>query len=74
MDELPTDTVVTVDRARISPSDAVPHGANPAELFDIQMDELTGMLAFITPDRFSRLQGTELVQPQPPQNPADRGW
>ena len=53
MDELPTDTVVTIDRARISPGDAMPHRTDPAELFDIEMDELTRMLAFITPDRFT---------------------
>jgi hypothetical protein len=67
VDELPTDAVVTVDRARISPGDAVAHRADPAELFDIEMDELAWSLAFITPDWFSRLQGTELVQPQPTQ-------
>jgi len=39
MDELPTDAVVTVDRARVSPGNAVAHGADPAELFDIKMDE-----------------------------------
>src|SRR5439155_22056878 len=65
MDELPTDAVVTVDRARISPGDAVAHRADSAELFDIEMDELARMLAFITPYRFGRLQGTELVQSQP---------
>ena len=74
MDELPTDAVVTVDRARISPGDAVSHRADPAELFDIEMDKLAWVLAFITPDRFSRLQGTELVQSQATQNPADGGW
>jgi hypothetical protein len=39
MNELPTDAVVTVDCARISPSDAVAHRADPPELFDIEMDE-----------------------------------
>src|SRR5208283_3246838 len=73
MDELPTDAVVTVDGARISSGDAVPDGANPAELFDIEMDELARMLAFIAPDRFGRLQGTELVQAEPTQNTADGG-
>ena len=70
MDALPTDAVVTVDRARISSGDAVAHRPNPAELFNIEMDELAWSLAFITPDWFSRLQGTELVQPQPTRNPA----
>jgi len=44
MDELPTDAVVTVDGARISSGDVVPDGADPAELFDIEMDELARML------------------------------
>jgi hypothetical protein len=49
------------DRARISPGDAVPHGADPAELLDIDMDELARVLALITPDWFGRLQGTQLA-------------
>jgi hypothetical protein len=64
---------VTVDGARISSGDAVPDGADPAELFDIEMDEFARMLAFIAPDRFGRLQGTELVQAEPTQNTADGG-
>jgi hypothetical protein len=51
----------------------VAHRADPPELFDIEMDELARMLAFITPDRFGRLQGTELVQSQTAENTADRG-
>jgi hypothetical protein len=55
MDEFPTDAVVTVDRATVSPGNAVAHRADPAELFDIEMDELARALAFIAPYRFSRL-------------------
>ena len=40
MDELPADAEMAVDYARISPGDAVSHGADPAELLDIEMDEL----------------------------------
>ena len=58
----------------MSSGDAVPDGADPAELLDIEMDELARMLAFIAPDRFGRLQGTELVQAEPTQNTADGGW
>src|SRR5262249_61015918 len=65
MDELPTDAVVTVNRARISPGDTVAHRHDPAELFDIEMDELARVVAFIAPYRFGRLQDTELVQSQP---------
>ena len=62
-DKLPTDAVVAIDRAGISPGDAMAHGADAAELFDIEMDELARFFAFITPDRFGRLQGTKPVQP-----------
>jgi hypothetical protein len=54
--------------------DAVPDGTDAAELFDVEMDELAGLLAFIAIDRFGRLQGTELVQSKPTQNAADGGW
>lgn len=54
--------VVTVDHARMSSGDAVPDGADPTELLDIDVDELARLLAFVAPDRFSRLQGTQLVQ------------
>jgi hypothetical protein len=47
------------------------HGADPAELFDIQMDQLARLLAFIAPDRFGQLKRTELVQPQPAKNAAN---
>ena len=74
MDELPADAVVTVDCARISPGDAMSDRANSAELLDIDVDELTRLLAFIAPDRFSRLQGAQLIQPQPTLNAANGCW
>jgi hypothetical protein len=74
MDELPTDTVVTVDRARMSSGNAVPYGADSAELLDVDVDQLTWGLALITPNRFRGLQGTQLIQAEPTQNTADGGW
>ena len=50
------------------------HGADPAELLDIEVDELARVLPLIAPDRFGRLQGTQCIQPQPTQNTADGGW
>src|SRR6478736_5814781 len=61
VDELPADAEMAVDRARISPGDAVPHRADPAELLDIEMDELAGMLPFIAAHRFGRF---EVFQPR----------
>ena len=43
------------------------------ELFNIEVDELARILAFIAPDRFGRLQGIELIQPQSTQNTTDGG-
>src|SRR5262245_55045425 len=74
MDELPTDAAETVDRGRISPGDAVSDRADAAELLDVEMDELARVLALIASDRFSRLQGTQLVQSQSTQYAADRSW
>ena len=52
----------------------MPDGADAAELLDIDVDELARVLALIAPDRFGRLQGTQLIQAQPTQNTADGGW
>jgi len=54
VDELPTDAVVTVDHARMSSSDAT-YGADPAELLDVDVDELARVLALIASNGFSRL-------------------
>src|SRR5262249_20333081 len=74
MDELPADADVTVDDARSSSGNAVPDGADPAEFFDIEMDEFAWRLAFIAADRFGRLQGAELVEPTPFEDATDGCW
>ncbi len=56
VNELPADAEMTVDRARMSSGDAVPHRANPAELLDVEMDELAGVLALIAAHRIGRFQ------------------
>jgi hypothetical protein len=45
VDLLPTDAEVAIDHAGLSPGDAMPHGANAAELLDVDVDELTGVFA-----------------------------
>lgn len=47
--------------------------ADPAELLDIKMDELAGMLPLIAAHGFW-LQGAQLVQAQSAQNTADSRW
>ena len=61
-----THTLTCYGRRAAQTCDAVAHRADLAELFDIEMDGLARMLAFITPYRFGRLQGTELVQSSQP--------
>jgi hypothetical protein len=72
VDELPADAEVAIDHARASSGDAMSHGADSTELFDVDMDELSWMLALVTANGF-RLQGAELVQAQPAQNTTDGG-
>ena len=50
MDELPTDTMVAVDRARMSSGNAVPYGADTAELLDVDVDKLARVFALIAAD------------------------
>jgi hypothetical protein len=59
MNEFPADTEMAVDDASSASGDAMRDGADFAELFDIE----ARLLAFVAPDQFSRLQGTQLVQP-----------
>ena len=39
-----------------------------------EREKIARMLALIAPDRFGRLQRAQLVQSQPPQDPANSGW
>jgi hypothetical protein len=58
----------------MSSGNAVPYGADTAELLDVDVDELTWGLALVAPNRFRELQGTQLIQAEPTQNTADGGW
>ena len=74
MDVLPTDAEVAIDHARLASRDAMTDGADAAELLNTDMDEFAGILPLVAPNRFGRLQGTELIQAQPTQHAADRRW
>ena len=71
MDELPADAMVAIDRAGIPPGDAMSHRADPAELLDVEVDKLAGVLALIAADRLGRLQRGQPIQPEPAQDAAD---
>src|SRR5262245_7945336 len=49
-------------------ADAVTDLIEPAELFDVDVDHLTGLLTLIAAHRLSRLQCTELIEPAPSQD------
>jgi hypothetical protein len=66
VDILPTDAEATIDNAGMSAGDAMLNEADATELFNVKMDQLTQVFAFIAPDRFGRLQGAELVEAEPP--------
>src|SRR5947209_1773387 len=51
--------------------DAMADAVDPAELLDVDVDHLTRMLALVAARRFARLQCTDLVEPEPPQDAAD---
>jgi hypothetical protein len=70
MDELPTNTEVTIDHTGLSACDPMTHGTNPAELLDIEMDEFARILALIAANRL-RLESAQLVQAQSTQNPTN---
>ncbi len=73
MDELPADTEVAVDDAGLASGDAMTNGADFAELFDIDMDELARMLALVATNGLGRLEALRL-QAQPTKNATHGRW
>jgi hypothetical protein len=72
MHKLPADAEMLVDDAGPAAGDAMSHGADFPELFDVEMEQFTWVLALIASDGLW-LQGAEFVQTQSSQNPADAG-
>src|SRR5215469_15751257 len=52
---------------------AMPYAVESAELFDIDMDDFTRMLPFISAHRLGRFESFHRVEAQPPQDPAYGG-
>ena len=72
---LPARPLATGARVALAGSIAGDAMADPvelAELFDVDVNQLTRVLALITPDWLDRLQRREPVEAQSPQDPADR--
>ena len=55
------------------PGDAVARLLETRECLDVQLQQLTGMLALVAPDRWGRFRGVESVEPGPAQDPTDGG-
>ena len=72
MDELPADPEMAVDHAGLSSRDPMAHRADPTELLDIDMDELTRLFPLVTADRLP-LQSAQPVQAQTTQDAANGG-
>ena len=63
---------VAVDHTGLSSCNPMAYGTDPAELLDIDMDELARILTLIAANRL-RLESAQFVQAQSTQNPADGG-
>jgi hypothetical protein len=77
MDKLPAEPFAPCSPIALSSAiagDAVANAIDPAELLDVDVDHLARMLALVAASRFARLQCTDLVEPEPPQDTADRCW
>src|SRR5688572_17478606 len=75
MNELPAEPFAPCSPIALPPAiagDAVADTIDPAKLLDVDVDHLARMLALVAPHRFARLQCTDLVEPEPPQDAADR--
>src|ERR1700733_7898671 len=71
MDELPARAPAPVRTAAVA-CDAMAYAVELAELFDVDVDELAGMLALVAAHGLGRLQHLELVQAQPLEDAAHR--
>ena len=72
VDELPADAAAVALAGAIA-GDAVADAIEPAELFDVEMEEFPRPLAFVAQHRCGRLQGAQPVQPQALEDAADGG-
>lgn len=69
MDELPAGAARL---ALVAAGDAMADALEAAELLDVDVDQLAGMLALVTADRLGRLQGGDAIEAEPPEDAADR--
>src|SRR5271156_4097694 len=76
MDELPAEPFAPCPPVALPSAvagDAMTDSIDSTELFDVEVDHLARMFTLIPAHRLRRLQGRELVEPEPPQDAADSG-
>src|SRR5262249_54082499 len=75
MDELPAEPFAPCSPIALPSAiagDAVADAIDPAELLDVDVDHLARVLRLVAARRFARLQCTDLIEPEPPQDATDR--
>jgi hypothetical protein len=68
MDELPTEALPSRSAITLPPSiagDAMADTIDPAELFDVDVDHLTRLVALVASHRLRWLQRTDPIEPEP---------
>ena len=60
---LPADAEMAIDDTGATSGDAMPYGADFAELFDVEMDQFTRVLALITMDGLGGSNALSLFNP-----------
>src|SRR5215831_12678646 len=68
MQALPTDAVIAIDRARLTPGDAVTNAPDPAEFLDVQMQQFARTRSLIAHDRDRRIERLQAIEAEPTQD------
>src|SRR5215467_8016044 len=72
VDILPADATAAALASAVA-GNAVADVIELAELFDVDVDQLAGMLAFVASDRLDRFKGTQPIETQPTEDAAHSG-
>jgi len=72
VDELPTDAAAVALAGPVA-GDPVADPIELTELFDVDVDELAGLIALVTARWFGRLEGAQPIEAQALEHPADGG-
>src|SRR5215470_1372836 len=65
MDAVPPMTTICVDTRRVSAPHAMPRPTEPAQLLDVEMDQLTRAATLVSVGWLGRLEARQPMQPEP---------